>query len=65
MPSIQAKMISGLFKLISVNKMLDKQGAEFDKLLENYSRKQKKPLKVPYKKMRAFDMQSDRNTLRH
>ena len=35
MPSIQAKMISGSFKLISVNKMLDKQGAEFDKMLEN------------------------------
>ncbi len=28
MPSIQAKMISGLFKLIGVNKMLDKQGAK-------------------------------------
>lgn len=25
MPSIQAKMISGLFKLIGVNKMLDNQ----------------------------------------
>ena len=28
MPSIQAKMISGLFKLIGVNRMLDKQGAD-------------------------------------
>lgn len=28
MPSIQAKMISGLFKLIGVNKMLDKQEAD-------------------------------------
>ena len=26
MPSIQAKMISGIFKLVGVNKMLDKQG---------------------------------------
>lgn len=58
MPSIQAKMVSGLFKLISVNKMLDKQGAEFDKLLENYSEKQKKPLKVPHNKMQAFDIQT-------
>ncbi len=32
MPSIQAKMISGLFKLIGVNKMLDKQGAENEEL---------------------------------
>ena len=51
MPSVQYKMISGLFKLIGVNKMLDKEGAEFDKLLDNYREKQKKPLKVPYKKM--------------
>lgn len=36
MPSIQAKMVSGLFKLIGVNKMLDKQGADFEKLLEKY-----------------------------
>ncbi len=36
MPSIQAKMISGLFKLIGVNRMLDKQGADFEKLLESY-----------------------------
>ena len=47
-------MVSGLFKLIGVNKMLDKQGAEFDKLLEGYSKKQKKPLKIPYNKMQAF-----------
>ena len=33
MPSIQAKMVSGLFKMLGVNKMLDKQGEEFDKLL--------------------------------
>ena len=36
MPSIQAKMISGLFNLIGVNRMLDKQGADFEKLLESY-----------------------------
>ena len=58
MPSIQAKMISGLFKLIGVNKMLDKQGADFERLLENYKEKQKKPLKIPYSKMEAFDIQT-------
>ena len=36
MPSIQAKMISGLFKLIGINRMLDKQGADFEKLLESH-----------------------------
>ena len=56
MPSIQAKMISGLFKLIGVNKMLDKQGEDFEKLLDNYREKQKKPLKIPYKKMGDFDI---------
>ena len=40
MSSIQAKMVSGLFKLIGVNKMLDKQGADFEKLLESYKEKQ-------------------------
>ena len=49
-------MISGLFKLIGVNRMLDKQGADFEKLLENYKEKQKKPLKIPYSKMEAFDI---------
>lgn len=43
MPSVQAKMISGLFKLVGVNKILDKQGADFEKLLESYKEKQKKP----------------------
>lgn len=40
-------MISGLFKMIGVNKMLDKQGEDFTKLLEKYKEKQKKPLKIP------------------
>ena len=51
-------MISGLFKLIRVNKMLDKQGADFEKLLESYKEKQKKPLKIPYSKMDAFDIKT-------
>ena len=59
MPSFQAKMISGLFKVIGVNKMLDKQGEDFDKLLETYKKKQQKPLKIPYKKMKDFDIGSD------
>lgn len=36
MPSIQANIISGLFRLIGVNKMLDKQGEDFQKLLSSY-----------------------------
>ena len=50
-PSIQYKMVSGLFKLIGVNKMLDKQGKDFEKLLVDSARKQKKPLKIPYNKL--------------
>ncbi|WP_029318991.1 hypothetical protein [Butyrivibrio sp. AE3004] len=46
MPSIQAKMISSLFSLVGVNKMLDKQGEDFQKLLNKYVEKQKIPLKV-------------------
>lgn len=58
MPSIQAKMISGIFKLAGVNKMLDKRGEDFEKLLENYKEKQKRPLKIPYGKMKNFDIQT-------
>lgn len=46
MPSFQAKMVSGLFKMIGVNKMLDKDGEDFRKLLDKYKEKQKKPLKM-------------------
>lgn len=41
-----------MFRLIGVNKMLDKEGSAWEKLLADYSRKQKKPLKVPYKKLK-------------
>lgn len=58
MPSLQAKMISGLFQLIGVNKMLDKEGEDFDRLLENYKEKQKKPLKIPYSKMSDFNIET-------
>ena len=51
MPSIRYRMVRILFKAIGVNKMLDKQGSDFDKLLAEYKEKQKKPLKVPYKKL--------------
>ncbi len=57
MSSFRAKMISGLFRLIGVNKMLDKQGEDFQKLLEKYKEKQKNPLKIPYKKMGDFDIE--------
>ncbi len=58
MPSIQAKLISGLFKLIGVNRMLDKEGEDFEKLRKRYSEKQKKPLKIPYKKMTGFEIET-------
>ena len=50
------KAVYTLFKAIGVKKMLDKQGAEFDALLEEYKEKQKKPLKIPYKKMKKFSV---------
>ena len=59
MPSIRAKMVSGLFKMLGVNKMLDKQGEEFDKLLEKYKAKQKKQLKVQYKKMKDYNIETE------
>lgn len=59
MPSMRAKMVSGLFKMLGVNKMLDKQGEEFDKLLEKYKAKQKKQLKVPYKKMKDYNIETE------
>ena len=51
MPSVQYKMVRGLFKLLGVNKMLAKEGEDFQKLLVKYDGEQKKPLKVPYKKL--------------
>lgn len=51
MPSIQYKMVEGLFKLVGVNKMLAKEGRAWNKLLADCAKKQKKTLKVPYKKM--------------
>ncbi len=59
MPSVRAKMVSGLFKMLGVNKMLDKQGEEFDKLLEKYKVKQKKQFNVPYKKMKDFNIDTE------
>lgn len=56
MPSIQYKMVNALFRMLRVNKMLDKEGPEFEKLLETYRMKQKKPLAVPYKKMAGYDI---------
>ena len=56
MASMQYRLVSSLFKLMRVNKMLAKEGPEFEKLLETYRIKQKKPLAVPYKKMSEFDI---------
>ena len=56
--SIQYKLLYELFRTIGVNKMLDKKDADFDKLLESCRDKQKKPLKVPYKKMSGFDIET-------
>lgn len=52
MPSIQYKMVESLFKIIGVNKMLAKEGEAWEKLLKDCSIKQKKPLKVPYTKLK-------------
>lgn len=52
MPSLRYRMAEKMFSILSVNKMLDKEGAQWEKLLADYSKKQKKPLKVPYKKLK-------------
>ena len=52
MPSIQYKMVRTLFKTIGVNKMLAKEGEDFQKLLDKYDKEQKKPLKIPFKKLK-------------
>ncbi len=50
--SFSYKIIHSLFKILRVNKMLDKEGEEFKKLLEEYNKKQKKPLKIPLGKLK-------------
>ena len=57
MPSLRYKALEKMFSLIGVNKMLDKEGKQWEKLLADYSEKQKKPLKVPYKKLRKQGME--------
>ena len=42
MPSIRYKLISGMFKLIGVNKMLDKEGEEFENFLLTIRKSRKK-----------------------
>lgn len=58
MTSLRCKMVSMLFRLLGVSRMLDKEGEAFEALLETYRIRQKKPLAVPYKKMRGFDVLS-------
>lgn len=55
--SIQFKLVQGFFGILKVNKMLDKQGADFDKLLEKYAKEQEKELKVPSKLYEKFDVE--------
>lgn len=62
MSSVRYKMVETLFKAIRVNKILDKQGEDFEKLLHSCKEKQKKPLKVPYKKLAARFEIDERNT---
>ena len=58
MPSLRYRALEKMFSLIGVNKMLDKEGEQWEKLLSEYSKKQKKPLKVPFKKLKkdGFEM---------
>lgn len=50
MPSISYRLISGMFKVIGVNRMLDKKGAELEKLMQSYVKKQDN-IKVPADKI--------------
>ncbi|MBQ7186645.1 MAG: alpha/beta hydrolase [Ruminococcus sp.] len=56
-------MLEKLFSLIGVNKMLDKQGEQWERLLADYSKKQKKPLKVPYKRLKKDGLELIRKEL--
>ena len=59
MASVRYNLIHALFKLLRVNKMLDKEGAAFQKLLARYSEKQKKPLAIPYGKLNGFNIEEN------
>lgn len=53
-------MVESLFRMLKVNKMLAKEGSDFDKMLKDFSEKQKKDLKVPYKKLeKNFDIRTE------
>lgn len=57
MPSVRYKLISTMFKIIGINKMLDKQGAELEKLMQSYVKKQDN-IKVPAEKIsKAHDFE--------
>ena len=45
--SVQYKLLYGLFKAIGVNKMLDKEGPDFDKLLKSCRKKTGKAAESP------------------
>ncbi len=57
MASFRYNLLYSLFKILRVNKMLDKQGDEFKNLLASYDQKQKIPLKIPYKALKDFEIE--------
>lgn len=63
MPSLRYRALEKMFSVIGVNKMLDKEGDAWEKLLADYAAKQKKPLKVPYKKLQAQGFEVIRKTV--
>lgn len=50
MPSVRYNLLTGMFKLIGVNKMLDKKGTDLEKLMQSYVKKQDN-IKVPAEKI--------------
>lgn len=50
MPSIRYNLLTGMFRLVGVNKMLDKKGTDLEKLMQSYVKKQDN-IKVPAEKM--------------
>lgn len=55
MPSVRYRLLSGMFKAIGINRMLDKQGAELEKLMRSYVKKQDS-IKIPADKIsRSYD----------
>lgn len=55
MPSVRYRLLCGMFRMIGVNRMLDKKGTELEKLMQSYVKKQDN-IKVPAEKIsRHYD----------